>query len=92
MALSLSIPPESQTNKPEEYTMIPMHELGSALSPKLLGSPSLVLKTSWSEGRTPVHYGPLTAGDLYQALLSPVVTSFTGLRKEAETSHSHLGR
>lgn len=50
--------------------MIPMHELGSALSPKLRGSPSLVLKTSWSEGRTPVHYGPLTAGDLYQALES----------------------
>lgn len=61
--------------------MIPMHELGSALSPRLLGSPSLVLKTSWSEGRTPVHYGPLTAGDLYQALLSPVETSFTRLEE-----------
>lgn len=72
MTLALSLnPSESQTDKPKEYTMIPMHELSS----KQLGSLSLILKTSWSAIRTPVHYAPFTEGDLYQALLSPIETT-----------------
>lgn len=63
--------------------MIPMHEL----SPKQLGSLSLILKTSWSQVRTPVHYAPFTEGDLYQALLSPVETSFTKLEERSKPPH-----
>lgn len=42
--------------------MIPTYELGFALSPKQPGSLFLILETSQSEGRTPVHYVPLLQG------------------------------
>lgn len=60
------------------------------LSPKQSDSLSLILRTSWSEVRTPVHYALFTAGDLHQALSRPAETFHQAWGKR-QTPCSHLG-
>lgn len=60
--------------------------------PGCFGDSFLVLKTPWAEGRTPIYYVSLTVGDPYQALLSPIETSFTRVEERGRNlPRSHLG-